>query len=54
MADFKCECNGRTIDKRSVTIRYIEGKGVIHDVKCEECGEECYDGELHSYDNCQE
>jgi|8_EtaG_2_1085327.scaffolds.fasta_scaffold109302_2 formylmethanofuran dehydrogenase subunit E len=39
MSDYKCECNGKTIDKRSVTIRCIEGKGVIHDVKCEECGE---------------
>ena len=39
MSDYKCECNGKTIDKRNVTIRYIEGKGAVHDIKCEECGE---------------
>jgi len=39
MADFKCECNNKVVNKSSVTIRYIEGYGVIPDVKCESCGE---------------
>tara|TARA_R110000824_G_scaffold146936_1_gene316134 strand:+ start:586 stop:774 length:189 start_codon:yes stop_codon:yes gene_type:complete len=39
MADYKCKCNGEVISKSGVTIKYIEGKGAIHDIQCEECGE---------------
>ena len=37
MAEYKCECSDDVVDKSGVTIRYIEGEGVIHDVKCEKC-----------------
>jgi len=39
VADFICECNSKTVDVRNYTIRVVEGKGVVHDVQCEECGE---------------
>tara|TARA_R100000781_G_scaffold108429_1_gene72970 strand:- start:438 stop:626 length:189 start_codon:yes stop_codon:yes gene_type:complete len=39
MADYKCSCNDTVINKSGVTIRFVEGKGVIHDVLCDECGE---------------
>jgi hypothetical protein len=39
MADYKCEVCGDVVEKTGVTIRYIAGKGAIHDVQCEECGE---------------
>ena len=38
MAEYKCDCNGKVVNKSGVTIRLIEGQGVIHDIKCEECG----------------
>lgn len=38
MAEYKCDCNDKVVDKSGVTIKYIEGEGVIHEVKCEECG----------------
>ena len=37
MAEYKCDCNDEVIDKSGVTIKYIEGEGVIHDVKCKGC-----------------
>ena len=39
MAEYKCECKDEVVDVASATIRHVEGKGVIHDVKCEDCGE---------------
>tara|TARA_R110001583_G_scaffold71475_1_gene201297 strand:- start:54 stop:242 length:189 start_codon:yes stop_codon:yes gene_type:complete len=39
MAEYKCECNDDVVDKSGVTIRVIEGKGVVHDIECEKCGE---------------
>ena len=39
MADYKCKCNDEVVNKSGVTIKYIEGKGAIHDVQCEKCGE---------------
>ena len=39
MAEYKCKCNDEVIDKSGVTIRHIEGEGVIHDVQCEKCEE---------------
>tara|TARA_R110002096_G_scaffold48721_1_gene128975 strand:+ start:411 stop:599 length:189 start_codon:yes stop_codon:yes gene_type:complete len=39
MAEFKCECNDKTTEKSGITIRFIEGKGAVHDIKCEKCGE---------------
>ena len=39
MPDYKCKCNDEVVNKNGVTIRYIEGKGAVHDVKCEKCGE---------------
>jgi formylmethanofuran dehydrogenase subunit E len=39
MSDYKCDCNGEAVSKRNVTIRYVEGKGAVHDVRCDECGE---------------
>jgi|TARA_R110002153_G_scaffold1031_1_gene4843 hypothetical protein len=38
MAEYKCDCNDKVVDKSGVTIKYIEGEGVIHEVKCEDCG----------------
>ena len=35
---YKCECNETTIEVRNVTIRYVQGLGAIHDVKCAKCG----------------
>jgi len=37
MAEYKCDCNDEVVDKSGVTIKYIEGEGVIHDVKCPKC-----------------
>lgn len=37
MAEYKCECKDEIVSKSGVTIRHIEGKGVIHDIKCEDC-----------------
>ena len=39
MPDYKCECNEEVVVKNGVTIKFIEGKGAVHDVKCEKCGE---------------
>ena len=39
MAEYKCECNDEVVDKSGVTIRIVEGKGAVHDVICEKCGE---------------
>ena len=39
MAEYKCEVCGDVVEKTGVTIRYIEGKGAINDIQCEECGE---------------
>ena len=39
MADYKCECNDGVVSKGGVTIKYVEGKGAVHDIKCKECGE---------------
>tara|TARA_R110002020_G_scaffold47639_3_gene135465 strand:- start:258 stop:443 length:186 start_codon:yes stop_codon:yes gene_type:complete len=38
MAEYKCKCNDEVVEKSGVTIKYIEGEGAIHDVKCD-CGE---------------
>jgi|TARA_R110000822_G_scaffold41399_3_gene112601 hypothetical protein len=37
MSEFKCECNDEVVKKPNVTIRYIEGEGVVHDIQCEKC-----------------
>ena len=37
MAEYKCECSDDTVEKTGVTIRYVEGKGVILDIKCDKC-----------------
>ena len=37
MADYKCDCNDEVISKSGVTIKYVEGEGAIHDIKCS-CG----------------
>ena len=37
MSEFKCECNDEVVKKSNVTIRYIEGEGVVHDIQCEKC-----------------
>lgn len=39
MAEYKCKCNDEVVDKSGVTIKYIEGVGVIHDIRCEKCEE---------------
>tara|TARA_R110000824_G_scaffold101998_1_gene242069 strand:- start:432 stop:620 length:189 start_codon:yes stop_codon:yes gene_type:complete len=39
MADYKCDCNDEVVSKSGVTIRYVEGKGAINDIRCEKCGE---------------
>jgi hypothetical protein len=39
MAEYKCKCSNKIVDKSGVTIKYIEGSGATHDVKCEDCGE---------------
>ena len=39
MAEYKCDCNDEITEKAGVTIRFIEGKGVVQDIKCEKCGE---------------
>ena len=39
MADYKCKCNDEVISKSGIVIKYIEGHGVTHDIKCERCGE---------------
>ena len=38
MAEYKCKCNDKVVEKSGVTIKYIEGKGAVHDIKCQ-CGE---------------
>tara|TARA_R100000541_G_scaffold18890_2_gene28763 strand:+ start:1307 stop:1531 length:225 start_codon:yes stop_codon:yes gene_type:complete len=38
MAEYKCDCNDKVVDKSGITIKYIEGEGVIHEINCEECG----------------
>ena len=38
MAEYKCKCNDEIVNKSGVTIKFVEGKGAVHDVKCE-CGE---------------
>lgn len=38
MADYKCEACDNVVDKTGVTIRYVEGKGAVNDIQCEECG----------------
>jgi len=37
MAEYKCECSDQILNKSNVTIRYIEGEGVVHDVQCDKC-----------------
>jgi len=37
MADYKCECNDEVVSQSSVTIRYIEGEGIVHDIQCDKC-----------------
>lgn len=39
MAEYKCKCNDDIVTKSGVTIRYVAGKGAIHDIQCEDCGE---------------
>ena len=39
MAEYKCKCTDEVVDKRAVVIRYIENHGVIHDIKCDKCGD---------------
>jgi len=39
MAEYKCSCNDDIVEKSGVTIRFIEGKGAVHDIKCSECDE---------------
>tara|TARA_R110000822_G_C14958721_1_gene455892 strand:- start:129 stop:515 length:387 start_codon:yes stop_codon:yes gene_type:complete len=39
MPDYKCECNEEVVNKSGITIKYVEGKGAIHDVECSKCGE---------------
>jgi len=37
---FKCECTpGEEIKVSYCTIKYVEGKGIVHDVNCVKCGE---------------
>ena len=38
MPDYKCECNNEVTNKNNVTIKYIDGHGIIHDIKCDDCG----------------
>tara|TARA_R110002096_G_scaffold7641_1_gene32964 strand:- start:207 stop:395 length:189 start_codon:yes stop_codon:yes gene_type:complete len=37
MAEYKCECNDDVVEKAGVTIRIVEGKGAVHDIRCEKC-----------------
>ena len=37
MPDFKCECSDEIVSKSRITIKYIEGEGVVHDIQCDKC-----------------
>ena len=39
MAEYKCKCNDEVVNKSGVTIKFVEGKGAVHDVRCDDCGE---------------
>ena len=39
MAEYKCKCSDEIIEEKSVTIKYVEGKGAVNDLKCGKCGE---------------
>jgi len=39
MLEYKCECSEKVIPKGGISIKYIEGKGAVHDIKCEDCDE---------------
>tara|TARA_R110000822_G_scaffold146580_8_gene285689 strand:- start:32 stop:223 length:192 start_codon:yes stop_codon:yes gene_type:complete len=39
MAEYRCKCNDEIVTTGEITIRYVEGKGIIHDIQCESCGE---------------
>ena len=40
MPIFKCHCSPEEeVTVSSCTIKYVAGKGIVHDVNCELCGE---------------
>tara|TARA_R110000765_G_scaffold92032_1_gene174190 strand:- start:163 stop:351 length:189 start_codon:yes stop_codon:yes gene_type:complete len=39
MGEYKCECNDEVVSKSNVTIKCVEGKGAVHDIKCLNCDE---------------
>jgi hypothetical protein len=40
MPAFKCECSpGEEITVSSCTIKFVAGKGIVHDVSCKNCKE---------------
>lgn len=40
MPDFKCKCSpGEVVTVSRCTIKYVAGKGIVHDVNCEKCKE---------------